>query len=101
MKGERSQGGTQLKPGSITTEQLYFLVRVSQHPRITTQSALLLLELLSTIYMGKPLLATTVLRAITELVHRFYDKSKQVRNFTDSIMIAKALSSVLTYKKED
>jgi hypothetical protein len=51
--------------------------------------------------MGKPLLATTVLRAITELVHRFYDKSKQVRNFTDSIMIAKALSSVLTYKKED
>jgi hypothetical protein len=51
--------------------------------------------------MGKPLLATTVLRSITELVHRFYDKSKQIRNFTDSIMIAKALSTILAYKKED
>jgi len=90
-----------LKHGTITTEQLYFLIRVSRHPKITSHSALLLLELLSTIYMGKPLLATTILRSITDLVHRFYDKSKQIRNFTDSIMIAKALSTTLTYKKEE
>jgi hypothetical protein len=51
--------------------------------------------------MGKPLLATTVLRSITDLVNRFYDKSKQIRGFIENIVIAKALSSILTLKKEE
>jgi hypothetical protein len=59
------------------------------------------LELLSTIYMGKPLLATTVLRSITDIVNRFFEKSKQVRSFIETIVIAKALSTILTFKKEE
>ena len=61
----------------------------------------MLLELLSTIYMGKPLIATTVLRSIADIVSSFFEKSKQMRNFVENIVIAKALSTILSYKKEE
>lgn len=61
----------------------------------------MLLELLSTIYMGKPLVATTVLRSIVDIVQRFFDKSKQIRGFIETIVIAKALSTIMTYKKDE
>lgn len=51
--------------------------------------------------MGKSLVATTVLRSIADIVQRFYDKSKQIRSFVETIIIAKALSTVMTYKKEE
>jgi len=51
--------------------------------------------------MGKTLVATTVLRSIADIVQRFYEKSKQIRSFVETIVIAKALSTILTYKKEE
>jgi len=68
---------------------------------MTAQSAIVLLELLSTVYIGKPLVATTVLRSIADIVQRFFEKSKQVRSFVEAIIIAKALSTIITYKKEE
>ena len=45
--------------------------------------------------------ASSILASICDLVKRFYDKSKQIKAFVENIVIAKALSTILTLRKEE
>jgi hypothetical protein len=51
--------------------------------------------------MGKPMLASSVLISICDIVKRFYDKSKHLKAFVENIVIAKALSTIFTLRKEE
>jgi hypothetical protein len=58
-----------------------------------------MLELLSTIYIGKPLLAQIVLEPLLTLISRNQTNHKFVQ-FIENILLMKALSSVITLKQQ-
>jgi len=51
IKGDRLN---KVRAVSLASDEIYFLLQMSQHENLNKNSALQLLELLSTVYIGKP-----------------------------------------------
>ena len=68
IKGDRN---SKVKPGNLNSEELTFLIKMSQNPGLKAGSALQLLELLSTVYVGRTSVASVLLPTILELTQRF------------------------------
>lgn len=89
-----------MKPGHLTSEELNFLVAISGHSHVKGSSGLSILELLSTVYIGRPSIAMTIQPTIIELIKRFSEHSKLLQ-FVENILTTKALSLIITLKKDE
>jgi len=71
IKGERKQGGSQHKPGNLSSEEINFINRICQHPKLNQNSALQILELLATIYVSRPKIASAILDSIIDIIQKY------------------------------
>lgn len=71
LKGTRLKGGTQHKPGELSSEEINFLIKISQHSRLNEKSGFLIFEVLTTVFVGRPSIALTILDTIILLIKRF------------------------------
>lgn len=76
-------------------------MKIAGHNKLTISTVTPLLELLGTIYMTKPLLSATILNPIIYLIDRFFEKSKQVKNVVINFFVKKAISTILSLRKEE
>ena len=59
------------KKKSITSAELQFVHEISSHPKLSEQSVLLILELITTIFLQKPVMGRLVLDMLVGLVDKY------------------------------
>ena len=87
-------------PGHLSLEELHFLIKIAEHSRLTAQSAFAIFEIITTLYVSRPGIALMLIDSIIHIVEKFQNTPK-ILQFLDTILIAKALSMILTLKKDE
>ena len=96
LKGDRQN---KVKPGTLQVDEADFLSKVVMHEMVPKQSSQQLLELLSTLYIGRPSIASQLLPALTYLATKHADSQRTV-SFISNILVTKALAQIIHFKQE-
>ena len=100
LEGTRSLGGEKHKPGFLTSEEVSFLLRMTQHKNLQSSQAVKILVVLATVYITKPTVAKAILPTISSLIEKHWGNQK-LRDFVERVLIPKALSTILDVKREE
>lgn len=87
-------------PGHLSSEELSFLIKIAEHSRLSAQSAFAIFEILSTLFVSRPGIALMLVDPIVHIVDKF-QSNQRIMQFLDTILIAKALSMILTLRKDE